>query len=334
MKNVLLIIVDCLRYDRVTSQYMPWLTQFAAKHTFFTNYWGTSHCTDPCITHMLSGKHPDELKLYSMFFEHKDYSIPDSVEMLAQTAVKNGFTTGSVTNIGRWYERGVQYFRDCRRWPGEKIFNEAINMTRILREPWFVTCHTDDLHTNYTGGSYDVAARYTDGYIKGLIESVDLTTTVVIVTSDHGEGLGEKGIVQHGMGLWDFLTHVPLITTGKHSPEKAGSLMDHGSLYAAMRTIIDKDYVPKEKIFFKDFVFQCGDTPPKTRHRGVVAPNKEQLIVHLENDEEVDICYIGETYGEHRLIEELNKHCAKHGIVNNKMDKEVEERLRGLGYFG
>ena len=122
MKNVLLIIVDCLRYDYVTEERMPLLTKWGKEHIWFANHWSTSHCTDPAITHMLSGRHPDSLRLYSMMYEHRDYSIPEGVEMLPQTAKKHGYQTAFITNIGRWYKRGVDHFIDCRLWSGQKIF--------------------------------------------------------------------------------------------------------------------------------------------------------------------------------------------------------------------
>ena len=40
------------------------------------------------------------------------------------------------------------------------------------------------------------------------------TDTLYIVTSDHGELLGEHDVVGHGRHLWEPLTHVPLVVGG------------------------------------------------------------------------------------------------------------------------
>jgi arylsulfatase A-like enzyme len=39
-----------------------------------------------------------------------------------------------------------------------------------------------------------------------------MSSTVAVVTADHGEGLGERGFYfEHGESLYDFLLHIPLI---------------------------------------------------------------------------------------------------------------------------
>lgn len=69
---------------------------------------------------------------------------------------------------------------------------------------------------------YDDSLGYTDSQIEVLIEflmkSPDWPHTVVIITSDHGESLGEHGTFGHGMNLWRELVHVPLIIVGPGVP--------------------------------------------------------------------------------------------------------------------
>ncbi len=314
---------------------MPFLCEYGEKGTVFTNMWSTSHCTDPAITHMLSGLHPDALQLYSMMYEHKDYTIPKEVViMLPQTAREHGYDTGFITNIGRWYKRGVNKFIDCRRWPGLRIFKTGVTIMKAMRAPWFLIVHTDDCHTNYTGGSYEAACKAVDGYIKMLVNNVP-DDTAVVITADHGEGLGQKGIKQHGFGLYDFLTHVPLISkihTHSHDGEHVGEidyLVDPGSLYRMTKFVITGD------LDFADFglhyVFQAGDTPPNIRHRGVVDKDGNQFI-----RKSVGATISREHFGNiEGLEEELAKHCEKFGIDywQDTLDPDVEERLRALGYF-
>jgi arylsulfatase A-like enzyme len=67
---------------------------------------------------------------------------------------------------------------------------------------------------------YDNGIRYVDDKISGLLETIenlcDLNKTVLIITSDHGEALGERGYYGHCGGnkpvtLFDEMLHVPLI---------------------------------------------------------------------------------------------------------------------------
>jgi len=67
---------------------------------------------------------------------------------------------------------------------------------------------------------YDNGIRYVDDKIRELLETIenlcDLNKTVLIITSDHGEALGERGYYGHCGGnkpvtLFDEMLHVPLI---------------------------------------------------------------------------------------------------------------------------
>lgn len=62
---------------------------------------------------------------------------------------------------------------------------------------------------------YDDEIRYFDGvfrHLLGMLEARNqLENTLIILASDHGEEFLEHGHVKHCRGLWDTVTHVPLI---------------------------------------------------------------------------------------------------------------------------
>ncbi len=62
---------------------------------------------------------------------------------------------------------------------------------------------------------YDAALRYVDfelGEVLNCLEALGIEErTVVVVTSDHGKELGERGLIIHGTTLYEELTRVPLI---------------------------------------------------------------------------------------------------------------------------
>jgi len=71
---------------------------------------------------------------------------------------------------------------------------------------------------------YDAGLKYEDDYIGRLLAALDqqgfLKNTVVILTSDHGESLGDHGLSYHGAALYWELLHVPLIFSWPgHIPE-------------------------------------------------------------------------------------------------------------------
>ena len=62
---------------------------------------------------------------------------------------------------------------------------------------------------------YDDGVRYDDDYIGRLIHALEqrglASNTLVIVTSDHGESLGQHNLQTHGRALYWELIHVPLV---------------------------------------------------------------------------------------------------------------------------
>ena len=73
----------------------------------------------------------------------------------------------------------------------------------------------DHRSAGYYANRYDRAVHYVDGllgrFLARLEEEGWLDETLVVVTSDHGEGFGEHGHFGHGNDLYDVLLRVPLI---------------------------------------------------------------------------------------------------------------------------
>ena len=72
----------------------------------------------------------------------------------------------------------------------------------------------DDGYTLYQD-SYESCIAYLDRQVGLLVDEIDrrglLENTLVIVTSDHGEQLGERGLLGHGLSLYRREVHVPLL---------------------------------------------------------------------------------------------------------------------------
>jgi arylsulfatase A-like enzyme len=76
--------------------------------------------------------------------------------------------------------------------------------------------------------AYDGSINYVDDQIQALFADLEsrglLENTIVIVTADHGESLGEHGLLQHSASLYRQEIHVPLIVWGAGVP--AGVVID------------------------------------------------------------------------------------------------------------
>lgn len=71
--------------------------------------------------------------------------------------------------------------------------------------------------------AYDGSINYVDDQIKNLFAELEsrgeLENTIVIITADHGESLGEHGLLQHSASLYRQEIHVPLVVWGAGMPE-------------------------------------------------------------------------------------------------------------------
>lgn len=93
------------------------------------------------------------------------------------------------------------------------------------RRPWWQLRAIESL---YDGTIHQVDAQLRR-LVEGLAERDQLDDTLVIITSDHGEGFGEPGhcfplrAVGHGPGIHEPLVHVPLVV--KDPGQRAGRVV-------------------------------------------------------------------------------------------------------------
>ncbi|MDD4939483.1 MAG: sulfatase [Candidatus Omnitrophica bacterium] len=72
--------------------------------------------------------------------------------------------------------------------------------------------HEDRYDLNYYIACYDSEIRYADFYIGELLKKMKDGNTVVVLSSDHGEALGEHNVYfHHGENIYDEVLRVPLI---------------------------------------------------------------------------------------------------------------------------
>ena len=100
---------------------------------------------------------------------------------------------------------------------------------RDQQRPFFAFLNYFDVHDPYGGprayakpiwpqqtsiDAYDNGVKYVDDYMGQLMDELDrrglATNTLVVITSDHGESLGQHHLETHGRALYWELIHVPL----------------------------------------------------------------------------------------------------------------------------
>lgn len=125
---------------------------------------------------------------------------------------------------------------------GNEITSEASSwIAQDSSHPFFAMLNYMDVHSPYGApygypkapweqadrtsiDEYDSGLKYDDDFIGRLLTSLNtqdlLRNTIVVITSDHGEALGDHGLSHHGAALYRELVRVPLIISwAGHVPE-------------------------------------------------------------------------------------------------------------------
>jgi uncharacterized sulfatase len=97
------------------------------------------------------------------------------------------------------------------------------------------------------GALYDAEVAYTDDRVGDLFDFVTAQPlereTNFVVTADHGELLGERGIVGHEFYLDDELVHVPLVVHGPMSTAiESDGLVQHADLVETLLAQVHGDH--------------------------------------------------------------------------------------------
>ncbi len=239
--------LSCYGYVRSTS---PALDALATEGTLFENSWAHAPSTRYSMPAIFTGRWPSSVDWQpctgcDSFWPR----IGTGNVFLAEVLKPLGYRTGAFWAYSyfdaRWqrgFERGIDVYDSQRAvlhqnigGPAESqgtsaapIADDGIAFLRAhAAGRFFLTLHFYDPHLNYethpdTPGfgdepvdRYDHEIRYTDtqiGRVLAELKTLGLWgKTAIVITGDHGEGLGERGIAAHGYHLYPPQTKVPLI---------------------------------------------------------------------------------------------------------------------------
>lgn len=154
------------------------------------------------------------------------------------------FQTGSATQeqYTTWHD---QLLSAPTMWEAERIFNEIPLTDREYSYSHVIGPQLSrknlDEYIPFLQHVYDEHIRRTDLYLKTVLERLEknnlLRNTIVLISSEHGELLGENGSLGHGITMYNPLIHVPFIL---HIPQKKSArIEDLSQLIDVYPTIID-----------------------------------------------------------------------------------------------
>ena len=242
IRNVLLISIDTCRSDYLScygykDQTTPHIDAVAAEGFLFDNAISPTPLTLPAHCTLLTGTNP----LYHAVHNNSHYRLGDSHVTLAEILKDNGFATGAVVGaivldsryglhqgFDDYYDRFDELDFELRiaERRGEEVNHDAFEWLEQHRDDrFFLFLHYYDPHAPYDPPApfaekyqdelYVGDIAYTDdciGKIVAKLKALDLyDSTLIIITSDHGEMLGEHGEKTHGFLIYQSVVRVPLI---------------------------------------------------------------------------------------------------------------------------
>jgi arylsulfatase A-like enzyme len=246
--NVLLITVDTVRYDHTTMggytrrtgrETTPELARLAARSVSFTFANAPSAGTMASVPSILTSK-----------FFHSGIALDETVKrglpprlkeqnlLMSELFKAAGVRTGAILSHEWFNDWGMQQGFDTYDnlvpksdpfgSPADRVTDAALAwIGQRGGDRWFLWLHYIDPHGRYVahpgersfGTSeedlYDGELVYTDKHLGRLFDELGrlpgAERTVIVLTSDHGDGFNEHGFFNHGQALYRELLHVPLI---------------------------------------------------------------------------------------------------------------------------
>jgi arylsulfatase A-like enzyme/Flp pilus assembly protein TadD len=240
--NLLLVTIDTLRPDRLGCydpgrDTTPNIDALAARAARFERAFAHTPTTLPSHTSILLGLTPVTHGVH----DNHNFIVRDEFLSLAEHLKKGGYATGAFVgafpldsrfgltqgfdvyddNYGTRLDQEFSYVE--RR--AEAVVAKALEWLAAQTGPWFLWVHCFDPHqkydppepfrTRYKGHLYDGEVAYVDAALKPLLDLVGrpplADKTLVVLTGDHGESLGEHGESTHGYFAYNSTLRVPLL---------------------------------------------------------------------------------------------------------------------------
>ena len=258
--SVLLITLDTTRADHL-SPYgyaqadTPVYDRMAEQGVTYTRAYATCPLTIPSHSTIMTGRPPPSHGVR----DNGDFILGDDAITLAERFSEAGWATAAFTSAfptsKRWgFGQGFDIYHDPlprlptqRDWRDERVAGEviddAISLLGELEDgPVFSWVHLFDAHWPYDppprfanahpGRPYDGEIAYAASEVERLLAWWDAEhpRSIVLITSDHGEGLGDGGEQTHGFLLHDGTIRVPLIVRTRGVEDSwisPGSRVDH-----------------------------------------------------------------------------------------------------------
>jgi arylsulfatase A-like enzyme/tetratricopeptide (TPR) repeat protein len=275
--NVILISLDtvrpdhlgCYGYDRIST---PNIDSLAEESIVFDSAITSVPLTLPSHASLLTGLYPIShgTRINGTFV------LADEFTTLAEVLSEQGYSTGAFVGsfvldsrfgISQGFDtyddemsampEALSHYKPERT--AEAVTKAAADWVKQVEEPFFAFVHYYDPHTpylppvaygmKYPERLYDGEIAFTDAEFGKLMNAVRgmgvLERTLIVLVSDHGEGLGDHGEREHGLLIYDstmevaFMIRVPAgheLAEASGMPGRVGQVVE---LIDVFPTVLD-----------------------------------------------------------------------------------------------
>jgi Flp pilus assembly protein TadD len=373
--SIVLISVDTLRADRLScyghsKARTPHMDELARGGTLFSRVNSPVPLTLPAHMSLLSSTYP-----YRHGVEENGQQIATGVGTLPGVLKARGYHTaafigGYVLDARFGLNQGFDVYDspfhlsphpgeeppEIKR-PAEAVLHAAAEWIKAeAGHAFFAFIHLYDAHQPYSHGSYDGEVAYVDRAIGNFRHDLaaQLKDALIILTSDHGESLGEHGEDTHGYFIYQSTLWVPLLVHWPAAGSHPARVDDPASLIDIAPTVLDFVGAQAPAGFQGRSLMKAVDAPVYSesmyardhlgcdalrairlgRYKYIAAPKPELY------DLEADPGELHNRYDQDRpLAQKLRAQLlaladSARRPAPNPASAEVLARLRSLGYLG
>lgn len=387
--NLLLITIDTLRADRLSCYDpahvgTPSIDGLAASGTVFTRAFSHTPLTLPAHACLLLGKTPPAHGVH----DNGRFTVREEFLTLAEHLRNHGYSTGAFVGgyplhsrfgLGQGFEVYDDRFtaapgvgREFAERRAAAVADNAMSWVKGRQSPWFLWVHFYDPHdpyeppepfrTRFKDAPYDGEVAYVDetvGRLLAFLQDQGLADgTMVVLTGDHGESLGEHGELTHGFLVYNTTLWVPLVirVPGK-KPSRGNQVVSHVDVFPTVcdalslgrpgglegRSLVpamDGRKFPPPLVYFECLspYYGRGWAPVRGyldgRMKFVESPIPELYDIEKDFDEAVNLAGTRDLSGFRRALDKMVQPDDPDGKIGaeQKLDAASIEKLRSLGY--
>lgn len=269
---VVLISIDTLRSDHLPAYGYkgvdtPNIDALRKESILYQRAYSHVPLTFPSHTSILTGLLPADNGIR----DNVGFRLADSIPTVQELLKKNGYATGAAvsafvlrheTGIGR----GFDFYDDQVEPLGSdrtigRVQRDGRETTHVLEKwldgtadkPFFAFLHLYEPHTPYTPpepylsrypSHYDGEIAYADAIVGEFLDDLKqkgvYDKALIILLSDHGEGLNDHGEEEHGIFLYRESLQVPLLVKLPHSAKGGASVATPVELVDVFPTILER----------------------------------------------------------------------------------------------